>query len=151
AETLALSDVVSIAAIGRKFWAKLDGSIDAGFSYTRSSGIAQTNLNGSVMFRKPAFLVRLMASGTLTKEEGKAQDDRGATDLAYIRYRGRAFFSGATRFETNKSLGLELRSQVGGSGGWRAVNSSRAQLQVGAGIVGNDERGVDADATQNIE
>ena len=34
---------------------KLDGSVDAGFSYTRSSGVAQLNVNSDTVFRKPAF------------------------------------------------------------------------------------------------
>ena len=41
--------------IGASFWAKLDGSVDAGFTYTRSSGIAQTTLNSDTVFRRPAF------------------------------------------------------------------------------------------------
>jgi hypothetical protein len=55
------------------------------------------------------------------------------------------------RFETNESLGLELRSQIGGAVGPRLVNSNRAQLALGGGVVFNDERGVDVEATQNVE
>src|SRR5262249_25943107 len=36
---LPMPDVTLITPIGRSFWSKLDGSIDAGFSYTRSSGL----------------------------------------------------------------------------------------------------------------
>ena len=39
-DAIAMRDVVLITPIGRSFWSKLDGSIDAGFSYTKSSGIA---------------------------------------------------------------------------------------------------------------
>ena len=37
--TLAMADVTIIRPIGTNFWHKLDGSIDAGFSYTQSSGV----------------------------------------------------------------------------------------------------------------
>jgi hypothetical protein len=57
----------------------------------------------------------------------------------------------AGRFETNESLGLELRSQIGGTVGPRLINSNRAQLVLGAGLAVNDERGVEVEATQNVE
>ena len=37
--------------------AQLDGSVDAGFNYTRSSGIAQTTLNSNTVYRRPALPV----------------------------------------------------------------------------------------------
>ena len=60
--SLQMKDVVLITPIGRSFWNKLDGSIDAGFSYTKSSGVAQLNVNSETVFRKPAFAGRLAAS-----------------------------------------------------------------------------------------
>ena len=55
---LPMPDVTLITPIGRRFWSKIDGSIDAGFSYTRSSGIAQLNLNSDTVYRQPAFAGR---------------------------------------------------------------------------------------------
>ena len=57
----------------------------------------------------------------------------------------------AARFETNESLGLELRSQAGVAVGPRLVNSNHAQLAVAGGVVVNDEWGVDVESTRNIE
>lgn len=150
---LPVHDITRITPIGSSFWAKLEGGVDAGFSYTRSSGIAQINLHGDVLFRRPAFLFRLSGSATLTKQEdGDHQDDRAAIGLSYARYRGRNWFvAGMTSFESNQSLGLELRSQIGSLIGWRLVNTNRSQVGFGAGLVGNDEQGVDSEATQNLE
>ena len=58
---------------------------------------------------------------------------------------------GAARFESNESVGIKLRSQVGAAAGPRLINTNRAQLAMGAGIVFNDEQGVDVEPTQNIE
>jgi hypothetical protein len=41
--TLPMIEVTIIRPIGGSFWGKLDGSVDAGFNYTRSSGVAQLN------------------------------------------------------------------------------------------------------------
>ncbi|HKH74559.1 MAG TPA: DUF481 domain-containing protein [Vicinamibacterales bacterium] len=150
---LAMPDVTEITTIGRNFWRKLDGSFDVGFSYTRSSGIAQLNLNTDTMYRKPGSQSRLTTSFTQTEQsDDEGRDDRGAIDASYLRYPWpRWFVAAAGRFETNESLGLELRSQIGGAIGPRLVNSNRAQLTLGAGLAFNDERGVDVAPTQNLE
>jgi hypothetical protein len=150
---LAMSHVTEIATIGRSFWSKLDGSFDVGFSYTRSSGVAQLNLNTDTSYRKPGSQSRLTASWTQTEQrEEEGRDDRGAIDGSYVRFPWPRWFVAAMgRFETNESLGLKLRSQVGGAVGPRLVNNNRAQLTVGGGVVFNDERGVDVEPTQNVE
>jgi hypothetical protein len=151
--SLPMWQVTGIVPIGASFWKKLDGSIDAGFSYTRSSGIAQLSVNSATVFHRPAFQARLSASATVTQSaDGAGRDDRGSIEMSYLRYRGQRWFVGALgRFESNESLGLRLRSQVGALGGPRIVNTNRAQVAAGAGIVVNDERGVDTGATQNVE
>jgi Protein of unknown function, DUF481 len=152
-ESLPIPEVTGIVPIGTSFWAKLDGSVDAGFSYTRSSGIAQTTLNSDTMYRRPDFAFQLMASATLTQaSDGSQNDDRAALDGSYTRYRGaRWFVVGGGRLETNESLGLVLRSQAGGGIGMRLVNTNRAQLRLGGGVVVNNEQGVDTKPTQNVE
>ena len=150
---LPMSDVTSITPIGRSFWRKLDGAIDAGFSYTRSSGVAQLNLNSDTVHRKPASQTRVALSLTQTRtDEDGGRDDRASAEMSHLRYPWqRWFILTAGRFERNQSLGLELRSQIGGAIGPRLVNSNRAQLVLGAGLAFNDERGVDVESTRNTE
>ncbi len=150
--TLTLFDVISIAPIGASFWTKLDGSINAGFSYTQSSGIAQTTFNSDANYRQPSFLVRLTGSATVTEQEGQTNDDRAASSLSYVRYRGaRWFIAGSGRFENNQSLGIVLRSQVGGVVGQRLANTNRFMFQAGGGLAFNNEQAVDTPTTQNLE
>jgi len=151
--TLTMADVTLITPIGRSFWSKLDGSLDVGFSYTRSSGVAQLNFNSSTVYRRPAFQGRLTASLTQTrKDDDTGRDDRGYLEMAYLRYPWRRwFFTSAGRFETNQSLGLDLRSQIGAAAGPRLINSNRAQMVAGAGLVFNNEQGVDVESSQNVE
>ena len=152
--TMLMMDVTTIAPIGASFWSRLDGSIDVGYSYTRSSGISQLNLNSDTLFRKPAFEARLTGSLTQTEQddESDGDDDRGYIDLSYIRYRWqRWFFKAAGRFETNESLGLTLRSQFAFTVGPRLIYTNRAQMVTGAGVAVNNEQGVDVESTENIE
>ena len=150
---LPMIDVATISPIGTSFWKKLDGSLDLGYSYTKSSEVSQLNFNSSTLFRRPAFEARLTASATLTAngDEGN-RDDRGSIQASYLRYRGqRLFVASAAGFDSNESLGLLLRSQLALAVGQRLINNNRAQLMLAGGIAANDERNVDADPTQNLE
>ena len=151
--SLSMTEVTDIYQIGRSFWKKLDGSVDVGFSYTRSSDIAQLNANTNVVYRRPSFEARVSGSATATQtsdEEGR--DDRGTLQFSYLRYRGAKWFvGGGAGLETNESLGIALRSQVSLAVGQRLVNSNRAQLWIGGGLSFNHEQGVDTSATENLE
>jgi hypothetical protein len=150
---LQMSEVTFITAIGRSFWTKFDGAIDAGFSYTRSSGVEQFTLNWDTVYRKPASQVRLTASITQTStEEVDSSDDRGALEASYrIEPWQRWFVLAVGRFETNESLGLELRSQAGAAVGPTLINGAHGQMAAGAGMVVNHEQGVDVEPTDNVE
>ena len=150
---LEMSEVTLITPIGTSFWRQLDGSIDSGFSYTRSSGVAQLNVNSDTVYRKLASRARLTAALTQTKkDDDSGRDDRAYVEMSYLRYPWqRGFILTAGRFETNESLGLTLRSQIGAAAGRRLVNTNRAQLVLGGGLAFNDERGVDVESTQNVE
>lgn len=150
--SLLMTDVTVITKIGRSFWLKLDGSVDIGFSYTKSSDIAQLNINTSVLYRSPSFEARLQGSGTATQTNDGGQDDRGTLQASYVRYRGARWFVGAgAGLETNESLGIKLRTQFSGAVGQRLVNTNRSQLAVGGGLSVNEENGVDTEATTNVE
>jgi hypothetical protein len=151
---LLMSDVTLITPIGTNFWRRLDGSIDTGFSYTRSSGVSQLNVNSDTVYRRLASRARLTASlaQTSTKDDESGQDDRAYAELSYLQYPWqRWFILTAGRFETNESVGLKLRSQIGAAAGPRLVNSNRAQLVVGGGLAFNREQGVNVEPTENLE
>jgi hypothetical protein len=154
-ESFAMDAITEIVQIGKSFWTKLDGSFNAGFSYTRSSGVAQTNLSGDTAYRRPSFTMKLSGAATVTATSGDDDPQRsnqGTLDFSYARYVGRrAYISGGGSLETNESLGLELRTQAAGLFGRRLVNTNHAQLETGAGLAVNNERGVDTPSTQNIE
>lgn len=151
--TLATWQVTWLTTIGRGFWRRLEGSMDGGFSYTQSSGVAQLNVNQVLAYRQPGFQVRFTASATQTDTDDESnEDDRAAAQLEYLRYPWpRWFVSVVSRVETNERLGVELRSQAGGGIGPRLVNTNRAQVTAGAGLTFSDELGVDVERRQNVD
>jgi len=151
--SLAMGEVTTIYPIGRSLWTKLDGSVDFGFSYTRSSEILQLNLNASTVYRQPSAELRVALSGSMTQtsdEEGR--DDRGTLQGSFYRYyRPTWFVAAGAGLETNESLGLKLRTQVALSVGPKLVNTNHAQLWVSAGLSVNHEQGSDVEPTDNLE
>jgi len=99
---LSMNGITTIYPIGGSFLAKLDGSVNMGYSYTRSSAIGQLSVNTNTTFRRPAFLFKLSMSGTWTEQPGDEKDDRGNLRLEYVRYRGRWFIGGGGVFSTQK-------------------------------------------------
>jgi hypothetical protein len=83
---LAMDDVTRLTPIGASFWSKLEGSINAGFSYTHSAQLAQVTFNQDAIYRRPAFQFRMASSATLTKQENEEEDDRASLSMQYIRY-----------------------------------------------------------------
>ena len=151
---LPMQDVTRITELGTNFWARLDGSISAGFSYSQSSGIAQTTLSSENVFRRPASQFRLGGSATITQQSDTEDedDDRATLGLSFVRYLSKKwFYSVAAGLEHNSSLGLELRSQAGGTIGQRLLNTNFSSFEVGAGAVVNNEKGVDTESTQTVE
>jgi hypothetical protein len=152
-DSLPMSEVTSITPIGKSFWKKLDGAVDAGFSYTKSSGVATTTLNSDIAFRRPEFKAQLTASATVTSQSDESKyDSRSSVQFSYVRYRGNQwFFAGTGGVESNESLGLVLRSQLTGALGKRIVDTNRAQLSFYGGLAVNNEQGVDTGSTDNLE
>jgi hypothetical protein len=152
-QTLRMSEITGILPIGASFWARLDGSFDFGFNYTRSSQIAQLNVNSSTQYRRPSFEVQLNGSGTVTDNgDGSGRDDRGQVSLVYLKLIGpRLVFASTGSFESNTSLGLILRSQISGVFGRRLVSSNRAFVAAGGGLSVNNEKAIDVPTTQNLE
>ena len=143
---LAMDIVTSVTPLGRTFWSRLDGSLNGGFSYTHSSGIAQATLSADTTYRRLNSKFLISGSTTLTDDRDGSDDDddRAALSFSSYRYRGPRWFCPiAGTFESNKSLGLVLRSQGGGAIGQRLVNTNRAQFEIGGGLVGNNEKSVD--------
>jgi hypothetical protein len=117
--------------------------------------VAQFNHNADTKYQRPAFLIRLAGSYTATSTESNPEhdpDDRGYFEGTYARFMTRRWaFTGIGRFETNESLGILLRSEVGAAIGPRFLDTNRAQAWVGGGLIVNHENGVDVEPTKNIE
>jgi hypothetical protein len=114
-ERLALGDIVRLVPVGRTFWARLDGSIAAGFSFTSANDQTQWSVDSSVVYRGRLWISEVAGSSLLTTSEDTDRQTRNDLAFQAMRYL-RPRWSALTfvQFQQNEELSLNLRSLAGG-------------------------------------
>lgn len=147
-----LQSVVRIRRIKSSFWDRLDGSINLGASYTKSSGVGQGSLSASVGTRRRAFEFSTDFATSVTVQPNEEDKSRTALSVSYNRLlSNRWFVPGTGKLERNTDLGLDLRSSVGGGFGRYFVQTNRSLLGAAGGVLVNRENPVEGDSTVNVE
>src|SRR5262245_356128 len=67
--TVALDDVIRLAAIGASAWSRMDGSLDAGFSFTQADLETHYTINGAATYRSPRYQFGSTFASQLTTRE----------------------------------------------------------------------------------
>jgi len=149
---LSLALVVRLRPLKSSFWDRIDGSIDLGASYTKSSGIGQGSLSISLGVRRPKFEYSADFDTTVTVQPDQPDQARTVGSLSYLRLlKNRWYVPGTVKLERNTDLGLDLRTSVGGGFGRYFVQTNRSILRAGAGIVFNQENPVEGELSTNAE
>ncbi len=149
---LPLRDVVSLYRIGASFWKRLDGSFDAGASYTRASELFSLDLSATVAMRKPGFEVSASGNGTFTSQPGVEDTSRSVLSLGYQRrFEGLWVALAKAQLERNRALGFDLRTSATAGGGRCLAQGRRDRLLAGLGLSLNREKPVDGESTTNLE
>jgi len=133
-ESIAIDDLVHIIPIGASFWKRLQGSMSAGFSYTKSSDVAQFSFSGNVLYQARHNQLALTYTNIVTNQ------DSGTSQQLYTRlgYRyqpgehwyGLGFLSG----QRNQELGVDGRGVLGAGGGRTLFQINRGVLSLNGGI-----------------
>jgi hypothetical protein len=114
AERLVMGTVVRISPLRGRFWRRLDGAIDAGFSFTQANVQTQWTLNTTVSYRSRLWLSTLAADSALTTREDADRQTRNNLSLQSGRFlRPRWSAVGFAHFQQNEELSLELRAVLG--------------------------------------
>jgi len=152
AVTLTLAEIVRIVPIGATFLQQLDGHLDLGFNYTRSSEVVQVNVDHQTKWVRPSFSFNFQAQSTLTKKPDSSDSGRSMLRLTYYRRRGaRWLVGGAGQADRNRDQGIDLRASGTFIVGRLLVTTGRALSALGVGLSVNEEYAVDAPRTTNSE
>jgi len=130
-EMVDLASIVVIRPVARSWIGDLTGRIDAGFSYTRGSQVAQSSANAVITSRRPAFESTVLFNAVLTNVEGQPDSSRYLVRYNYYRFwTGRVFVGGLADGQRNRDLGVSFRVSVGAGPGYRILKSQRQELTV---------------------
>jgi hypothetical protein len=134
---LAFDDVVSILPIKQTFWARIDGSIDVGLSYTQANALLQWSFDSEVKYRAPNFSSSLEVSSTISDQTDVKRTSRQDLAARNTRFFKRLYMSNLTwSMMHNDELGVDLRLTLSGSGGayWLKTNTVQWGAFVGLSV-----------------
>ncbi len=149
---ISMAEVVFLAQIKPTFFSRIDGSMDLGASYTKSSGVGQLSFEADAEYRRPSDAVAAALSTNLTRQPDAPESSRYTANLGYTRYRNDGWFvSGLGLFEGNRDLGFTFRGTGAGSLGRYLTRSNRAEVWIGGGMAIGREVPVGDDTVTNVD
>lgn len=121
--------VTRISPLGGSFWRRLDGSIDAGFSFTQANVQTQWTFDTSVSYRSRLWYSTLTGDSALTSSEDQDRQTRNSLTLQTQRFLGQRWSAiGISQFQQNEELSLNLRGVFGAGVARRLVQTNRTIL-----------------------
>ena len=149
-----LNEIVEIIRIKDKFIKRLDGSVNLGFNYAKSSDNAQFTFSSTTTYRRPKKETTLKLNSVLTHNSldtivSRKQD----VFLDYYRKLKNSWYANVLfGWQQNTQLGLSSRFLLNGSGGKIIINSNQERLLTGAGLSFNlEDRGDSTGYISNLE
>ncbi len=146
-------DVVRIKPIEKRFIDRLKADLSLGYSFTKSSDVAQLTFAADVRYRTEKFRLRIDASSIITEQENEPTS-RTQEISANYRYflKNRWFALALGGFQENTELGIDLRTFAGGGGGRNLIQTNRSGLSLsGAVTVVNEQTTEGGDTTDSVE
>jgi len=135
------------------FWARLDGSISVGFSYTKASQVAQLSFGADAFHRTRKHVTTGELSSITTvnaADEVLTRNHVGLSRRNLLRHRW--WLGAAAVAETNDELGLDLRLSATPLVGRSIVHTNHSDWVLGLGLSLNEEFKNDFNtSTTNLE
>jgi len=148
-------EIVEFTPIKNKFWRKLSGSADLGFSYTKANALAQLTLNGDIKYTERKYITNFKLNSNNSIQYQADSTRTKKNDLSgnyYRKIRNNWFGIVMSSAEQNTELGLDLRVQGGGGIANEVIHTNRNNLVASTGFVINKEWSATQDGTRiNID
>lgn len=135
--------IVEVTALKRRFWARLDGSFDFGFSFTKASQVRQTNMNFQIEHRGIKTMMQLNTSliNTFQPEQETARLFNAGFRHRYY-FRHNFALENTMKFQRNTELDLGLRTGYGAGPSKNWIRSNTQRLYTGIGPLINAETSI---------
>ena len=152
ATTTAMADIVVFTTIKKGFLQRIDGSVDLGGSYTKSSGVADLYFDADAIYRRPSHSYQASFSSNFTRQPDDPETSRATLKLTYALYgRGNWVTSAFALFENNRELGFTFRGTGAVSLGRYVMRSNRVELLLAGGFAAGSEKPVDSPTATNVD
>jgi Protein of unknown function, DUF481 len=139
--TLAMADVIRLAPIGTSFWSRVDGSVDAGFSFAQANLETHYTLNGSANYRGMRNQLGATLASQLTTREDADRLLRNSLGLNGSRSFGNRWYTiGWGQLQQNEELDLDLRALIGGGFGRDIVHTTSRLWSLYTGLAYTNEK-----------
>ena len=137
-----MEEIVEIIWLKNKFILRLQGDVNVGFNYTKSSDILQFNFGSSITYRIPKIETNFKLNTVLSHSSSdtiisKKQD---ATAGVLRRMNRMYYLMSYLGWERNTQLGLDNRYLLSGGGGKIIVYDNHKRLLTGGGLSYNREQ-----------
>jgi hypothetical protein len=144
---LKITSISTIIFLEKEFFKRLDGNIGAGFSFTKSSGIGQVNLNTTISYVAKNFENQLKASTIGSIDSSKySRDNENIEIYSQYDFTSSWLASGLLAYQRNLELSLARRFQEMIGGGNKLLVRSNLEFLVISGITFNQEK-----STENVK
>jgi putative salt-induced outer membrane protein YdiY len=145
-----LMDVVGLAPIEHGFWKRLDGSLDAGLSFTQSNQAVQYSFSADVRNRTRKRLSTLGINSIFNNQEGgdsSSQHYASFRQTQFVKTKRNVFW--LAELQSNPDQGYSLRSVIGGGAGRFFVHTNRELFNFSSGLVYDREEVTGSDQVDN--
>lgn len=130
-----------VVPLGKSFLSKLNGTLSAGFSYTKSSSVGQINLSSVTTYAARKFEYQLTVSANMSIDSSQFSRDREEAGLLAGYYVTPTWsVTASTTYQRNLELSLSRRYQQMVGAGNKLFIRKNWQLLAITGLTFNQER-----------
>jgi len=149
---IAYLEAVSAWPIRSGFFQGIDGTLDVGASFTKSTGVGEISIDVEAARRRPGYDAFTEFSSNLTRQRDSSSTTRFTWLSGYTRFReDRWFFRPFIFVERNPDLGLTVRSSAAMSVGRYLQRSNHSTTLMTVGAAAGREWLTDGDPILNLD
>lgn len=150
--TVPLGEVIRLTPIGASMWRRIDGGVDAGFSFSQADLETHWTLNGTATYRRPKYQFGMTVASQVTTREDDDRIVRNSLGLNANRsLEGHWYTIAWGQLQQNQELALDLRVVAGGGFGRDLVHTTRRLWSAYLGVAYTHEQFTDEPVGQSAE
>ena len=139
-DTIAINSIVEIYPIKNRFWKRISGNADVGFSYTKGSKIGSFSFSGNVNHRERKFENNLKWNNIDTYSGDSLSSVKSDLTLYSMKRINKGWsVGGFMGYNINSELGLDLRLMISTVVNYDLIYTQRHRFYFSVGPVGNME------------